>query len=486
LAQKIKRSPDEIVELQVEGQNVLNLQINQNTDVDISSPVSGQVLGYNGTHWTNQEATGKVLSVNGYTGTVVLTKSDVGLGNVDNTSDANKPISTATQAALDTKYSSTNPPPYPVTSVNSKTGAVSLTTDNVPATTTNRYVPAVPTSNPDTSYLNGNGVFSTLAVGGASSVADVFFSNTASTVSGYKTLNYVADTTATELSVTMTSKADVLSATFLYSAPLGVTVIDAGVWDSTFYMKCSTASTGVNRLKMVAFVRHTDGTETDLFTKYSSSVNLTVYDSYYTQTNHPSFAVLATDTLGVRLYGNTTRNSSTTITYTIGGTNASFFNTPLALRHSQLRDLNGDSNYQHITSTQVAQIGTNTTNISSLTTTVNNHIANTSNPHAVTKAQVGLSNVANVLQYSADNPQVNITGNAGTATKFATAQSVALTGDVTGSASSQAGWSIATLLANSGVTAGSYGLSAAATPAFGGSVNIPYFTVDAKGRVTLL
>lgn len=33
-----------------------------------------------------------------------LTKSDVGLGNVDNTSDLNKPISTATQAALDGKH----------------------------------------------------------------------------------------------------------------------------------------------------------------------------------------------------------------------------------------------------------------------------------------------------------------------------------------------------------------------------------------------
>ncbi|MBQ7185883.1 MAG: hypothetical protein IJR92_03705, partial [Alphaproteobacteria bacterium] len=32
-----------------------------------------------------------------------VTKSDVGLGNVDNTSDADKPISTATQAALETK-----------------------------------------------------------------------------------------------------------------------------------------------------------------------------------------------------------------------------------------------------------------------------------------------------------------------------------------------------------------------------------------------
>lgn len=35
-----------------------------------------------------------------------LTKSDVGLANVDNTSDANKPISTATQTALDGKQAS--------------------------------------------------------------------------------------------------------------------------------------------------------------------------------------------------------------------------------------------------------------------------------------------------------------------------------------------------------------------------------------------
>ena len=46
---------------------------------------------------------GAVDSVNGQTGDVVITKSSIGLGNVNNTSDANKPISTATQAALDLK-----------------------------------------------------------------------------------------------------------------------------------------------------------------------------------------------------------------------------------------------------------------------------------------------------------------------------------------------------------------------------------------------
>lgn len=46
---------------------------------------------------------GVVTSVNGKQGAVTLAKGDIGLGNVDNTSDANKPISTATQAALNAK-----------------------------------------------------------------------------------------------------------------------------------------------------------------------------------------------------------------------------------------------------------------------------------------------------------------------------------------------------------------------------------------------
>jgi hypothetical protein len=46
-----------------------------------------------------------VDSVAGKTGAVTLAKADVGLGNVDNTSDANKPVSTAQQTALNGKLS---------------------------------------------------------------------------------------------------------------------------------------------------------------------------------------------------------------------------------------------------------------------------------------------------------------------------------------------------------------------------------------------
>lgn len=52
-------------------------------------------------------ATGTVTSVNSVApdggGNVLLAKADIDLGNVDNTSDANKPVSTATQTALDLK-----------------------------------------------------------------------------------------------------------------------------------------------------------------------------------------------------------------------------------------------------------------------------------------------------------------------------------------------------------------------------------------------
>lgn len=52
---------------------------------------------------TQIKAQSPVQSVAGKTGSVTLDKSDVGLSNVDNTSDVNKPISSATQTALDAK-----------------------------------------------------------------------------------------------------------------------------------------------------------------------------------------------------------------------------------------------------------------------------------------------------------------------------------------------------------------------------------------------
>jgi hypothetical protein len=80
--------------------------ISSSSDVALSNPANGQVLTYSSTlgKWQNAtNPTAPVSSVAGKTGAVVLAASDVGLGNVDNTSDADKPISTAVQTALDAK-----------------------------------------------------------------------------------------------------------------------------------------------------------------------------------------------------------------------------------------------------------------------------------------------------------------------------------------------------------------------------------------------
>ena len=116
----------------------------------------------------------------------------------------------------------------------------------------------------------------------------------------------------------------------------------------------------------------------------------------------------------------------------------------------------------------------------------NQHVAISSNSKAIV-INPNITETTNQIVLYLDKASqfpYGISGNASTATKFASSQSVALTGDVTGSASSQAGWSVSTTLANSGVTAGSYGPSANASPAHGKTFSVPYITVDAKGRVT--
>jgi hypothetical protein len=77
-------------------------------------------------------AAGAVSSVAGKTGAVTLVKGDVGLGNVDNTSDASKPVSTAQQTALDLKSNLASPtftgvPAAPTAAVGTNTTQLATT-----------------------------------------------------------------------------------------------------------------------------------------------------------------------------------------------------------------------------------------------------------------------------------------------------------------------------------------------------------------------
>lgn len=82
--------------------------------------------------------------------------------------------------------------------------------------------------------------------------------------------------------------------------------------------------------------------------------------------------------------------------------------------------------------------------------------------------------------------KLGVNDQAKSAEKLGTTRTITISGDATwtvdfdGSANASASMT----LANSGVTAGSYGQATAQTVDFGGSISIPYFTVDAKGRLT--
>ena len=107
---------------------IVNADINASAAIDwtklaVSSTVSATELGYvdGVTSAIQTQLDSKLASTTAastyapiasptFTGTVSgVTKSMVGLGNVDNTSDANKPVSTATQTALDLKANIASP-----------------------------------------------------------------------------------------------------------------------------------------------------------------------------------------------------------------------------------------------------------------------------------------------------------------------------------------------------------------------------------------
>jgi hypothetical protein len=72
-------------------------------DADVLPIVDASVSTTKKINVSQVKALAPVQSVASKTGAVTLVKGDVGLGNVDNTADADKPVSTATQTALNAK-----------------------------------------------------------------------------------------------------------------------------------------------------------------------------------------------------------------------------------------------------------------------------------------------------------------------------------------------------------------------------------------------
>ena len=121
-------------------ENMVHLMEHFSSDTSPENPIVGQLWFnlntdqlevYTTTGW-DPASQGQVLSVNGEIGNVVIGIADIGLSNVDNTSDVNKPVSVAQQTALNLKANIDSPtftgvPTSPTASLGTNTEQIATT-----------------------------------------------------------------------------------------------------------------------------------------------------------------------------------------------------------------------------------------------------------------------------------------------------------------------------------------------------------------------
>ena len=214
--------------------------------------------------------------------------------------------------------------------------------------------PLIP--NDSARFLRGDGVFESIALGSGGYASNVYLSNVASNIAGYKTLSYTNDANTTTISGASSNNNVVLIEEFAYPLALGITVLDAGSWKFILNGKVSSAA-NETYARIGVYSRSTSNVETLLFTVDSLEINSLVDDNIVFETIQPMFNVSATDRIVIKLYVLSTSPVNKTLTVNLGGTKASYMNTPVAIRHSQLRGLNDDANVQHMTSLEKSALG---------------------------------------------------------------------------------------------------------------------------------
>lgn len=290
---------------------------------------------------------------------VTLDKAAVGLNNVDNTSDANKPISSATQSALDAKEN-TLPSGDPYTFLNqsknfSKPNLLKLGDVSIESISNGQSI----------KWNQAVGKFEPFSVDQVNSVGNAvsfFFSNTNSSISGYKTLSesYSGDSTGVIESVSTTSTGQTLIKAFATPA-IGLTEINGGIYSFTLGLSVSTLASA-STVSVEVYKRTSAGVETLLGQIESVTID-TAYDPNDI-INSFSIAGLEValnavslnldDVLVVKLFAKTTHTNAVTVYFMHSqSVVASHCHTPIVKSHNQLPGLN-EGDYQHLSAAQKA------------------------------------------------------------------------------------------------------------------------------------
>lgn len=206
--------------------------------------------------------------------------------------------------------------------------------------------------------INGNSILGSgdiqISAGGGGGNTNVYLSNIDSSVSGYKTATPSLDASESVKTITTTANNTIAwGEKYLYGSPVATTLLPAGFWGLHLFGSIN-SNTGVSQVVFRVF--KWNGTEeTTIYTVEGFETNQTSDGKIVVEGGVPEATVLATDYIGFQI-GFKTNSHQKTLTYTLGDGHATYTVNPLPLRHSGLRDKNGESDFQHLTSAQVTLV----------------------------------------------------------------------------------------------------------------------------------
>lgn len=175
-----------------------------------------------------------------------------------------------------------------------------------------------------------------ITIGSGGYAANVYLTNLVSTTNGaYKQLSYTPDV-AEVIASGVANNNEVLIYSSIFDGDVRATAIPSGEWGFHFHRSVDNTAQE-SKLRFEVFKRSSIGDETVLFSTTSKDINDVTYVREDLLVTQPVYLVNETDRIGLKVYASTTRTSNTTISFKVGDGEASFINTPLQIRHNQLR-----------------------------------------------------------------------------------------------------------------------------------------------------
>lgn len=270
-------------------------------------------------------------------GSVTLTDLNSGILNISNmtlesagTAGTYRSVTTDSNGRVVSGSNPTTIAGYEITDAYTKTEV-----DNIASTKQNTLVSELNIKSINNTSILGSGNLE-ITVGSGGYAANVYLTTlVSSTVGTYNQVSYTPEPTETILSATVNNN-EILLADYIFDGDVKATSIPAGEWGFHFHTRAN-SNVGASFIRFELFKRSVGGVETVLFSKLSNEINNSAFELYTILVTQPAYVVDQTDRIGIKVYASTTRTSNVVVDFIVGDGNASYFTTPLEIRHNQLR-----------------------------------------------------------------------------------------------------------------------------------------------------